>query len=126
MGLCHAIHQWVCSAASPFITLCAHKVALPSAPAQPEECRQLALVSLRHCFHEATSTDALKSSFRTTVVMHFDLLWELRGRFKPNPGPTPTLPTAAKASSIPAVAAPVVHSDVLQTLNLQSHGKSVK
>lgn len=86
----------------------------------------MALVSLRHCFHEATGADALKSSFRTTVVMHFDLLWELWGRFKPNPGPTPMLPTAAEVSSIPAVAAPVVHLDVLQTLNLQSQWQKCK
>lgn len=58
--------------------------------------------------------------------MHFDLLWELWGRFKPNPGPTPMLPTAAKASSIPAVAARVVHSDVLQTLSLQSQWQKCK
>lgn len=50
--------------------------------------------------------------------MHFDLLWELRRQFKPKPGPAPMWPTAT--SFIPAVEVPVVHSDILQTLNLQS------
>ena len=100
-----AIHWWVCSVVWPF-TLCAGSqstllLALPSAPPQLWECQQLALVSLRHCFHKATSADPLKSGPRTTVVMHLDLLWELWRQLRSWPGPhmhTPTKPPAAKTN----------------------------
>ena len=52
-------------------------LAQPSAPPQSQVCWQLTLVSLRHCLHQATSTDVLKSGPRTTVVVHLDPLWEL-------------------------------------------------
>ena len=66
----------------------------------PWECQHSALVSLRCCFHKATSTDPLKSGFRTTAVAHLDPLWKLWRQPRPWPSPhvhATAKPTAAKA-----------------------------
>ena len=106
-------------------------LALPSAPPQLWECQQSALVSLRDCFHKATSADPLKSGPRTTVVMHLELLLELWRQLRPwlVPAPCmhmPTKPTAAKGRPIPAAGAPIVCLDVPQVLNSQSQWQRCK
>ena len=69
----------------------AHKVhccwPLPSGLLQLWECWQLALVSLRHCFHKATSAEPLKSCPKTAVVSYLDPLWELWRKLRPWPIP---------------------------------------
>ena len=46
-------------------------------------------MSLRHCFHQATCTDSLKSGPWTAAIMHLDPLWELRRKLRFWPGPIP-------------------------------------
>ena len=46
-------------------------------------------MSLRHCFHQATCADSLKSGPWTAAIMHLDLLWELRRKLRFWPGPIP-------------------------------------
>lgn len=65
-------------------------LALLSAPPQPRLSQQLALVYLRHCFHQDTSADPLESGPRTAVIMHLDLLWKLWRPLRPLSAPGPT------------------------------------
>lgn len=58
-------------------------LALPLTPTQLWGCQKLALVSLRCLFHQAISTDPLKSGPRTVVVVLLGLLWELWGQVSP-------------------------------------------
>ena len=105
-------------------------LALPSAPFQPWECQQLALVSLKHCFHKATSAKSLKSGPRTAVVTHLDLLWELCRQLRPWPGPTPTCMCPPSPQLLRSdLSQPRGHPcalDVLQVLNLQSRQQRCK
>lgn len=74
--------------------------------------------------HRSVGTNPLKSGTSTTVVMKLDPSWELKKQPRLWPGPVSTCthskPTAGKARPVPAVKVPVVHSDVLQVLSLQS------
>ena len=69
---------------------------------------------------KSTSADPLKSGTTTAVVAHLDPPWELWKQRRPCPSlhvRAPTEPTDAKARPIRAAGAPVVHSDVVQSLS---------
>ena len=82
-----AVHLCVCSVVS-FFTYC---VGSQCALLLALLCWQLALVSLRHCFHQPISTDLMRSGLRIVVVMALGLLWELWRQLKLWPCPVPTL-----------------------------------
>ena len=77
----------------------------------------MALVSLRHCFHQATSIDPRKSDLRIVAIMALYQLWVLMGLLSILTGPTLTCKcpksTSAKTRHVSTVGALVVGLDVL-------------
>ena len=53
-------------------------------------CRQLALVSVRYCFHQAISIDPMRLGPRIMVLMPLCPLWELQRQLRLWPCPIPT------------------------------------
>ena len=99
-------------------------LALPLTLPQFWVCWQLPLVSFRCCFHKATSGHSPKSRSRTAIVTYLNTFCNLWRQLRPWPAPIPCVharkTTAARTQYISVTRAPTVHSNVLQTLNLQS------
>ena len=86
-------------------------------------------MSLRCCFHQATSIDPLNSGPRIALSVEQDLLWALLGSHSGMANPPLHMPikfTVAKARFVLAVGALIVHSDVLQVLSLPSQLQGYK
>ena len=86
-------------------------------------------MSLRCCFHQATSVDPLNSGPRIALSVEQDLLWALLGSHSGLVNPHMHVPikfTVAKARLVLAVGALIVHSNVLQALSLQSQLQGYK
>lgn len=86
-------------------------------------------MSLRCCFHQATSVDPLNSGPRIALSVEQDLLWALLGSHSGLANPHMHVPikfTVAKARLVLAVGALIVHSNVLQALSLQSQLQGYK
>ena len=85
---------WGCSSVNvlscvPFHPLCRlTKYTVVCTPLSPTICWQMAFMTLRYCFHQATSTDPLKSGPSTAVVMHLYPLWDLWRQLRLWPHPT--------------------------------------
>ena len=110
---CHLIHVvWAHKVHSPASTVRMQAVGPGVPPVLYSQSHQ----------HRSIGADPLKSSTRTSVVMHLDLPWELWKQ--PRHGPTsmcaclPAKPTAANAGPAPDTGAPIVHLDILHTLSL--------